>query len=126
MLVRGDDAVDETVVFELAENGYGVAEIEMTDAQDIYLALSPIDEDAQGYDYNWSRADDWEYAWSAELLRRRSRTPPKTPASPSAKPAARVAERTVAPVPPPVVWRRASAGCSPWPHWRVAVATDSE
>jgi len=69
VLVRGDDAIDETVVFEIdQETGRGTARVAFDGDTDLHLVVSPVDEDAQGYSYRWDRADDYGFSWDAELV----------------------------------------------------------
>jgi hypothetical protein len=68
VLVRGDDEVEEMVVFELDDNGDGVATIPLNGSSAVHLVVSPMDDDAQGYQYRWTRADDWGFDWDAELV----------------------------------------------------------
>jgi len=67
ILAKGSSSVDEVVEFDLDSDGAGVASIVMDGYQDVFLVVSPMDDDAVGYSYDWSRADDWDYNWSAYL-----------------------------------------------------------
>jgi MYXO-CTERM domain-containing protein len=68
ILMRGEDEVEEIVEFELNENMWGVATIDFPGDSDVHLIVSPVDEDAQGYSYDWNSADDFDYEWSAQLV----------------------------------------------------------
>jgi len=68
VLVRGDTEVEEMVVFALNENMWGTAQIDFPGDTNIHLVVSPIDESAQGYYYDWSNADDYDYSWSAQIV----------------------------------------------------------
>ena len=68
VLARGSDELLEYVTFDLDSSGEGVAEIALDGEEDVFLVVSPMDEDAQGYSYNWNSADDYSYDWEAELI----------------------------------------------------------
>jgi len=68
ILVRGDSEVEEIVEFELNENMWGIAQIDFPGDADIHLVVSPIDEGAQGYYYDWGSPDDFNYVWSAQIV----------------------------------------------------------
>ena len=68
VLARGSDELLEYVTFDLDSSGEGVAEIALDGDEDVFLVVSPMDEDAQGYNYNWNYADDYSYDWEAELI----------------------------------------------------------
>ena len=68
VLARGNASLEEYVVFELDSDGDGTAQIAFEGDEPIQLVVSPVYEDAQGYSYSWSRADDFNYEWSAELV----------------------------------------------------------
>lgn len=68
ILVRGDNQVEETVQFELNENMWGIATIDFPGDAAVHLVVSPVYEDAQGYYYDWTRADDFDYEWSAQIV----------------------------------------------------------
>jgi MYXO-CTERM domain-containing protein len=59
-------SVQETVSFELDDEGRGEAHIDFASG-DVYLVVSPFDRTAEGYDYNWDRAPSWSYTWLADL-----------------------------------------------------------
>jgi MYXO-CTERM domain-containing protein len=67
MLVRGDETVEESVVFELDENFEGQASIPLDGENPVHLIVSPMSEDAYGYTYQWSQAEGFGYAWSAKI-----------------------------------------------------------
>lgn len=68
VLVTGEGhTVDEYVAFEL-EDGVGSAWIPFDSDQEAFLVVSPVDYDAQGYGYDWGRADEFEYEWEACLV----------------------------------------------------------
>ena len=73
VLVRGDNTVEEMVEFELNDNMWGVATIDFPGDSSIHLVVSPVDGDAQGYYYDWTSADDYDYNWSAQIVE--SQTP---------------------------------------------------
>lgn len=60
-----DDELDEHVVLELDDNADGTGQINCDGRTDLYLVMSPKDEDASGYYYDWSDADDYSYQFSA-------------------------------------------------------------
>ena len=68
VLARGSDELLEYVTFDLDSSGEGVAQIALDGDEDVFLVVSPMDEDAQGYNYNWNYADDYSYDWEAELI----------------------------------------------------------
>jgi MYXO-CTERM domain-containing protein len=68
VLVRGDIAVEEIVVFEIGEDHRGTAQIDFPGGSSVHLVVSPMDEAAQGYYYDWTRADDYDYEWTAQLV----------------------------------------------------------
>lgn len=76
VLVRGDTSVEDMVVIDLNEDGEGIGTIDFAEGDDITLVLSPVDEDAQGYGYNWTRADSWGFAWTAEVVESETADPP--------------------------------------------------
>jgi hypothetical protein len=68
VLAKGSSSLADYVVFDLDGSGDGTAEIEFDGDYDVYLVVSPMDEDAQGYSYNWNNADEYGYSWDAELI----------------------------------------------------------
>ena len=68
VLAKGSSSLADYVVFDLDSNGVGTAEIEFDGDYDVFLVVSPMDDDAQGYSYNWSNADEYGYSWEAELV----------------------------------------------------------
>lgn len=69
VLARGEENdLDEYVTLELDEDGFGTGQIKAKDGKDIVLIVSPIDDSAVGFQYNWSRADEFAYTWSAEVV----------------------------------------------------------
>ena len=56
------------VVFELDDVGDGMAYIPFEGDQPVHLIVSPVDEDAQGYWYDWTDAVDFNYLWSARVV----------------------------------------------------------
>jgi MYXO-CTERM domain-containing protein len=68
VLARGSTEVEEMVVFELDDVGDGSAYIDFEGDQPVHLIVSPVDEDAQGYWYDWSDGVDFNYLWSARVV----------------------------------------------------------
>ena len=68
VLVRGNFSVEEIVVFELDADGRGTARIDFDGDSYVHLVVSPVDEDAQGYYYNWENASDFDYEWTAQIV----------------------------------------------------------
>jgi hypothetical protein len=68
VLAKGSSSLADYVVFDLDGSGEGTAEIEFDGDYDVFLVVSPMDEDAQGYSYNWNNADEYGYSWDAELI----------------------------------------------------------
>ncbi len=68
VLVRGDTSVEEMVPIPLDENYAGEATIPFEGGADLHLVVSPVLEDAQGYNYSWTRADEFTYSWEAEVF----------------------------------------------------------
>jgi len=69
VIVRAeDDEVFEYVRIELDDNADGIGQLNFDGETTMYLVVSPMDEDAQGYYYDWTRADSYSYEWSAELV----------------------------------------------------------
>ncbi len=62
-----DQHVVETVNIEVDSDGEGTGSIAWADG-DSYLVISPWDSDAFGYAYDWDRAGDWSYSWSADIV----------------------------------------------------------
>jgi len=65
VLVRGSQSREEVVRIDFDENGLGTARIVMDGESPVTLAVSPMDEQAQGYSYRWTNADTYAYTWSA-------------------------------------------------------------
>ncbi len=61
-----DDRVAEVLRLELDEANSGEGWIPFQDG-DVFLAVSPYDDDASGYYYDWDNPDSWSYSWTAEL-----------------------------------------------------------
>ncbi len=74
VLAKGEEnALSEYVAFDIDADGVGIAQIDFSDGEDVYLVLSPKDDDAVGSyvdygGYDWARAEDFSYEWSAELV----------------------------------------------------------
>ncbi len=67
VLVSTDSAeVAEIVEIDLDEANAGDGWIAFQGG-DVYLVVSPWDESAVGYHYNWDNASSWSYTWTAEL-----------------------------------------------------------
>jgi hypothetical protein len=62
--IEGGD-VAEIVPIDVT-SGEGEASIGFR-GDDVYLVVSPWDEDAMGYHYNWDSAPSWSYTWQAEV-----------------------------------------------------------
>ncbi len=79
MLVSTEDrqVVDATRI-ELDADHAGEGWIEFQGG-DVYLVVAPWDHTAQGYHYNWDRAESWSYTWNAELT---DGTDPEDPEDP--------------------------------------------
>ncbi len=58
------NSVAEVVRLDLDSGGEGSGSIAFQ-GQEVYLVVSPKDDDAWGYHYDWN--DSWEYSWSATL-----------------------------------------------------------
>ena len=58
--------VVQTVRMELDDSHQGEGFIAF-EGGDVFLVVSPWDEDASGYHYNWDSATSWSYSWAAEL-----------------------------------------------------------
>ena len=49
-------------------NGDGSAFIAFEGDQPVHMIVSPVDEDAQGYWYDWTDGVDFNYLWSARVV----------------------------------------------------------
>ncbi|MCB9781071.1 MAG: hypothetical protein H6742_21050 [Alphaproteobacteria bacterium] len=68
VLVTGSgNSVNEYATFDIAA-GEGSAWIPFDGDADGFLVVSPKDEGAQGYNYNWGRPDEYEYSFEACLV----------------------------------------------------------
>lgn len=68
VLVTGSGhTVYESVALEVID-GEGSAWIPFEGEHEAFLVVSPKDEDASGYNYEWTRADTWVYDWEACLV----------------------------------------------------------
>lgn len=68
VLTRGNFTADDVEVFELQGGTEGTATIAVEAGVPVHLAVSPVYESAQGYYYDWSRADRFDYSWSADIV----------------------------------------------------------
>jgi hypothetical protein len=68
ILARGTKTVEEMVVFEIDSRGDGMAYIPFEGDHPVHLVVSPVDEDAQGYTFNWNGDNDFNYSWSARVV----------------------------------------------------------
>jgi hypothetical protein len=68
VLARGTLTVDELVVFEIDNSGDGMAYIPFEGDHPVHLVVSPVDEGAQGYAFNWNGDNDFNYSWSARVV----------------------------------------------------------
>jgi len=68
VLVRGSNEVEEQVVFDIDERGDGMAYISFEGDRPVHLVVSPVDEDAQGYEFNWQGDVDFSYSWTARVV----------------------------------------------------------
>ena len=70
VLVRGQENIlSDYISIELDEDGAGTGQLSFPAGdEDIYLVVSPKDPSAVGNHYNWSRAEEFTYEWTAELV----------------------------------------------------------
>ena len=68
VLSVGNNNLKDYVVFELDADHSGTARIPFDGSAAAHLIVAPADEDAQGYEYNWRNASEFDYTWSAELV----------------------------------------------------------
>ena len=70
VLARGEEhALSDYIAIEIDGDGVGTGQINFpAGSEDVYLIVSPSDDSAVGAHYNWARADDYEYTWSAALV----------------------------------------------------------
>ncbi|MDG1481883.1 MAG: hypothetical protein P8R54_19995 [Myxococcota bacterium] len=70
VLVRGQENVlSDYISIELDGDGVGTGQINFpAGSEDIYLVVSPKDDNAVGSDYDWARAEDFEYEWTAAFV----------------------------------------------------------
>ncbi len=62
-----DSRVVETLLLDLDETNSGTGRITFASGN-VYLVISPMDDDAQGESYDWTNADHWSYTWEADLV----------------------------------------------------------
>lgn len=67
LVTGGGHTVEEYVPFDI-DDGQGSAWIPFEGDVTGFLVISPKDDDASGYYYDWSDADEYEYEWSACLV----------------------------------------------------------
>ena len=68
VLARGNTKVDEMVVFDIDAKGDGLAYIPFEGDAPVHFIVSPVNEDAQGYSYNWNNGEDYNYLWEARVV----------------------------------------------------------
>ncbi|MFT5684589.1 MAG: hypothetical protein ACI8RZ_005530 [Myxococcota bacterium] len=70
VLVRGQENVlSDYISIELDSDGAGSGQINFPAGDDdIYLVVSPKDSSAVGSDYDWVRAEEFEYEWTAAFV----------------------------------------------------------
>ena len=68
ILTSGETTVEQLVAFDLEDGFSGVAELPFEGEAAAHLVVSPVYETAQGYSYEWSRADEFSYAWTANVV----------------------------------------------------------
>ena len=68
VLARGSMEVDELVTFDIDDRGDGMAYISFEGDAPVHFVVSPVDEDAQGYEFNWNGDVDFNYSWTARVV----------------------------------------------------------
>ena len=81
VLARGSMEVDELVTFEIDERGDGMAYIPFEGDAPVHLVVSPVDEDAQGYEFDWNADVDFNYSWTARVVKESDIGTPTAPES---------------------------------------------